>query len=105
MQTYKNCEAVYKRIVKGEKLSRKIKFKWWIYRIVHLDFTGREMVYEQMRKQERKLYIHHVDRERDYSEILTVAQVIEKEWEDEIFVEGFGPIQKSFIPLKKNKDE
>lgn len=100
MQNFKDCKAVYKRIHKGEKLDRKIMFGWSKFRIEFMDFEWRCIAYEWLRT-EKKLFVRHNDRERDWTEIITVS-LTDK---DDVFLDWYWPEQKPFTPLKKSKDD
>jgi hypothetical protein len=89
MQSFTNCKSVYKRIAKWEKLGKKIRFQWSQFKLSYMDFDDRELIYEWVRKKDRRLHIYHIDRK--IWEYVLIVVVADNEWK---FIDGYWPERK-----------
>lgn len=89
MKSFNSCKSLYKRIAKWEKLDKKIRFMWSQYKLQYMDFDERELIYEWVRKQDRRLHIYHIDR-RKWDMVLLVTIEDINWW----YIDGFWPCKK-----------
>ena len=89
MKSFRNPRALYRKICKWLKIDNKLKLKWLVWKLDHIDFEWREMIYKNVRKWQY-LEIYHINRFRDYTEMYWVY-ITDK---NQSFLEWYGPEQK-----------